>query len=489
MAVPTDFPGLIGWYRANDLILADGAPVVTWPDQSGAGNDLDSPAAAQRPLYRATGWSNGRPAVEFDGVNDELRTPAISLGVFTIIAIIDFRAAAGIITEHGPNAGGPNPGHYFYAGNNESIHVLRGASRSAWNYAAGWGSDDRQRIAASVYDGTHAGTRLHMNRMTPTLIDTAFNANPGVGVVNDQLHIGARSGGCLPSTGFLAELVIYNQARTAAEIFALADEWGPVWNCALAGPAFRSGGSSDFLYGPISSLTLGAPTALDGDTLIAVIGFIEPGITVITPPAGWTTINEALNGEARMGAYFRRLGAGDPRTVAWTTSQPVRLFGGALGAYMDTDAASPVPSSRFATGIYSGLGAGGADFTTPDVPLGRHHTREVALAYLRAEEILNPALSFPLPGTLSNLTSGGVVRHWRTLYDPTIGKQAWVFFAEWPETEGPIAAKHAEQIPTAPIVVGAGGGQALYTSEFTQSPEQGSRRRRRASGTFLSLPR
>lgn len=63
--------GLVARWSASDLSLADGDPVGTWAPGAGSPGSPTSSGSA-RPTYRATGSPAGGPAVETDGVDDEL---------------------------------------------------------------------------------------------------------------------------------------------------------------------------------------------------------------------------------------------------------------------------------------------------------------------------------------------------------------------------------------------------------------------------------
>lgn len=67
--LPTAAPRL--WLRASDLTVGNGAPVSAWDDVSGSAAHASQSTGTRRPRYWATGM-NGRPAVEFDGVDDRL---------------------------------------------------------------------------------------------------------------------------------------------------------------------------------------------------------------------------------------------------------------------------------------------------------------------------------------------------------------------------------------------------------------------------------
>jgi hypothetical protein len=57
--------GLIRWYKADDLALADNSLVSTWPDRSGNGADLTA-SGSLRPTL-AQGRLNGKPGIVFSG--------------------------------------------------------------------------------------------------------------------------------------------------------------------------------------------------------------------------------------------------------------------------------------------------------------------------------------------------------------------------------------------------------------------------------------
>lgn len=66
---PPPGPSLVGlqaWWRADDIALANGAPVVTWIDRTANGNDLTVPAGGVSPTYITSDpLFNGQAAVNF----------------------------------------------------------------------------------------------------------------------------------------------------------------------------------------------------------------------------------------------------------------------------------------------------------------------------------------------------------------------------------------------------------------------------------------
>jgi len=75
-ASPARIPGLVAWYDARYLNLADGDPVGTYPDLSGNGFDLTQGTTAAKPTFVASGY-DGTPAIFLDGVDDYLTKSGI----------------------------------------------------------------------------------------------------------------------------------------------------------------------------------------------------------------------------------------------------------------------------------------------------------------------------------------------------------------------------------------------------------------------------
>ncbi len=71
-------------------VTADGQPVGRMLDVSGRGNHVVQTVAGSRPLYKID--STGRPYLQFDGTDDELTAPAVSLvGAPSVSAVVGQR--------------------------------------------------------------------------------------------------------------------------------------------------------------------------------------------------------------------------------------------------------------------------------------------------------------------------------------------------------------------------------------------------------------
>lgn len=99
---PLNISGLDFWLRADaetyntgTTPATDGQAVTTWGDQSANNNDAAA-VLTQKPLWRATGGANSKPAVEFDGSDDVMTFGTnITGNTKTIIAVLNHTAILG----------------------------------------------------------------------------------------------------------------------------------------------------------------------------------------------------------------------------------------------------------------------------------------------------------------------------------------------------------------------------------------------------------
>ncbi|MEE8551474.1 MAG: hypothetical protein V3T08_09515 [Gemmatimonadota bacterium] len=71
--LPTDVPGLFGWWAADLIIgLSDADPVTTWDDASNHDNDLAQSVAGEKPTYQTNEINTSLPIIRFDGTDDNL---------------------------------------------------------------------------------------------------------------------------------------------------------------------------------------------------------------------------------------------------------------------------------------------------------------------------------------------------------------------------------------------------------------------------------
>jgi hypothetical protein len=175
--------------------------------------DAAQATAANRPTYR-TNVVNGRPVVRFDGADDRLATPAVTLGPFTVFTV--FRATAGIVYEHNTYAGPGTSGSYTFSTGGAHFDVRRGTLVTQFNVTTAL-NDNAWRVVAQRYDGTNAGHQAFLNGSAAARSTTFAADDPGTTPVTFPVNVGGRGDGTLPLAGDVAEVLAYDAALAAAD--------------------------------------------------------------------------------------------------------------------------------------------------------------------------------------------------------------------------------------------------------------------------------
>lgn len=224
------------WLDASQITgLADTDPISTWPDLSGNSRHATQ-TGTKRPLYR-TGVVNGLPVARFDGSNDCIRTPSFALGAFTIAVVFRSSGTAGLVYEHGANAGSGD-GHYLYGTINNTIQVRRGSLVSSRNVTTGWATDNTWRVAIHTFGGQFNSHTLRLNGVFSGTSGTT--QNPGTGTTDQVLNIGSRNDGAsLRLNGDIAELVVIPNLIGVEDTVELEGYLAAKWAITLTPSVYR----------------------------------------------------------------------------------------------------------------------------------------------------------------------------------------------------------------------------------------------------------
>lgn len=203
--LPTSITGCQLWLLGDDLGAVDSA-ISSWADQSGNGRNATQGTGSSQPAVKI--GVNGKKCASFDG-GDQLDTSSFGLNNLTCFFV--FRATGnGLLYMHNP--GGADIS-YLYTTTGNTVNIQVGATQSAKDLSASWGSDGLWRTAVQAYDGTHAGHKLYLNGADQTL-STAATGTPGLRT--GVFRVGAGNGG-LFLTGQISEVIIYNAALTDSQ--------------------------------------------------------------------------------------------------------------------------------------------------------------------------------------------------------------------------------------------------------------------------------
>jgi hypothetical protein len=94
-----------------------------------------------------------------------------------------------------------------------------------------------------------------------------------------------------------------------------------------------------------TSITINKPAGLvDGDVMVASIGFSSGGATITPQDAGWTFVSRAVNGAGASVAVYVQVASGEPANYTWDLSAALAI-GGTVTAYTGVDTTTPVDTS------------------------------------------------------------------------------------------------------------------------------------------------
>lgn len=221
MPDPSDISGLILWFEAEDLVgvIADEDPIPTWPDRSGNGRDLTQATSTKRPTWRFDPTS-GTGIVQFDGVDDYMKTPAFAsptagVHVFAVLNL-DAPVGAGTIVQHAAGATWADP----YARHMTRVDFASTQGLEVWinQYGAPRLVLETVRVEVGVvtlyemyYDNTTLATFRNLGFQNGT--------TPSVGLLssNFPVYVGSNTDGGENLAGYMTSLVVYNRMLTTAE--------------------------------------------------------------------------------------------------------------------------------------------------------------------------------------------------------------------------------------------------------------------------------
>lgn len=208
---PASIPGLRIWQDAAQISgLNDGDAVSSWADSSGNGLALTQATGTKQPLYK-TGIFGTRPAVLFDGVDDELVIASHTFGMTAGTLFAVYKATTGnygVVRVNNDTAGS----YWRYVGDGNGYWGIFYTGRIEGYPAAMPGSN----VGASVIDvSTSTVKEVFVNGVSKGTSSVAFNTPDRVnmgGVVNV---------GSPRMTGYIAEWGMYDTALSGANLTAL----------------------------------------------------------------------------------------------------------------------------------------------------------------------------------------------------------------------------------------------------------------------------
>jgi hypothetical protein len=206
---------IINTSDTNEVILQSGTMYLqSWFDYSGNGNNATQSITADQPTYVPNAFTNGMPAVQFNGVNSFLTTALAQITGNKSIFIVEKRTGTKLGTELASTTG--SGGNFLgdtYGGGDEAEGRIDVASDL---YLPA--SPNHFILKSYVYNGTKGTLAVNGTSVGYTVIDSAA----GNYAISDPF--------LFRFPGEIAEILIFNRAVTADEqasiVSYLNDKWG-----------------------------------------------------------------------------------------------------------------------------------------------------------------------------------------------------------------------------------------------------------------------
>ncbi len=208
---PDAMSGLISWWRADTLGLADNAAVSSWAPVAGLQSAPLAQTGTNRPVFR-TGVLNGRGVARFSAAaSQSMDTGAWTTSYpvpLTVVMVARFSSLA--VTA---NLFSGRSGVFVYAGSSPTILQVGAGAAGELNGRESL-DVDAWHVLGVVYNGST--TTIHWDSRALT---TRGTTGTGAAAAMPGLRLGTNSGGTANYlTGDVADLAIYNRALSLTEI-------------------------------------------------------------------------------------------------------------------------------------------------------------------------------------------------------------------------------------------------------------------------------
>ncbi|MCK9896978.1 GDSL-type esterase/lipase family protein [Frankia sp. AgB32] len=208
---PDTVSGLVGWWRADALGLADNTAVSSWAPSAGLQSAPLTQSGTNRPVLR-TGILNSLPVVRFSAASSQsLDTGAWGTSYTVPVTVVTVARFTSVAVA--ANLWSGRSGVFAYAGISPTLFQV-GAGAAGELSARETPDVDAWHVIAVVYNG--ASTTVHWDSRPFT---TRGTTGTGGSAAMPGLRLGTNSTAAANYlTGDIAEFALYNRALAATEV-------------------------------------------------------------------------------------------------------------------------------------------------------------------------------------------------------------------------------------------------------------------------------
>lgn len=227
---PDQLTGLTLWLKADSITANDGDALSTWSDSSGNGNDAtNSGAAGTKPAYKAA-FTNGKPAVTFDGGDGFTVANESNFDIATPTVFFVATRTSGSGNLMGKSTTGFSDGRrrklQFGFTSATNLQAASGADGTVINTTVTSTSVPAIYCFASASDTSHKinynGTNTNS---TTTLSESSSNFNNASLLIGSNFSIGTEG-----FIGDAAEYILFNRALSDDEIVGVMNYLASKYN-------------------------------------------------------------------------------------------------------------------------------------------------------------------------------------------------------------------------------------------------------------------
>ena len=221
------------WLKANDssTITLNGSTVSQWRDKSGNNRHASQATAASQPTYAATGF-NGKPTIQFDGINDQLNLVQFAqVSNQNIFAVVDTTSIGAGYRQFLARTSGTVNNLAIYFGGDDTGNGISYRPMIYWNSGAraSWGAAVRSKAIIRWSFSAGATALTQVNGQTP--VTQSFAASELTSWASICLSVAQQA------DIDLSELIITPSTPTAADLDNLLGYLAWDWDLAGSLPA------------------------------------------------------------------------------------------------------------------------------------------------------------------------------------------------------------------------------------------------------------
>ena len=219
--LPSDLDNCVVWLRADLGVTFVSGAVSSWADKSGCGNTVSQSTSTKRPAYLANAI-NGQPALDFDGVDDNLNGTLAAMLAGTNQDFTIFVVANVASTTSNGRAALYELSDSLTLTNRGPMHFISGGTTHFWRcFDTGAG---QASYANPPFDSWHVHHGWHQTTERRVYLDNGEKASNTTDVSSRDLTV--HSVGSLrpdwgidyPTKGQIAEIIVYQRKLGDPEV-------------------------------------------------------------------------------------------------------------------------------------------------------------------------------------------------------------------------------------------------------------------------------